>query len=172
MNTSRLSGALLGMAAIILLVACDNGTEAQSTPGAVDSAMTENLTVYKLPTCGCCHEWVSHLEQEGIATTSRDTEDMNAIKDRYQIEPAYQSCHTAVSQQGYVFEGHIPAGYIQEFLANPPEGAIGLAVPGMPLGSPGMEVGDSFTPYEVLLLKDDGSSEVFASVESASQQGH
>jgi len=84
--------------------------------------------------------------------------------------PRYQSCHTAVSSHGYVFEGHVPARHIKAFLANPPADAIGLAVPGMPLGSPGMEVGSRFDPYEVLLLKKDGSSEVFARVDSPAQQ--
>ncbi|MGB1058644.1 MAG: DUF411 domain-containing protein, partial [Ketobacter sp.] len=76
----------------------------------------------------------------------------------------------AVSKQGFVFEGHIPARYIQQFLANPPEGAFGLAVPAMPVGSPGMEVNERFMPYQVLLLKKDGSTEVFAAVENAAQQ--
>lgn len=182
MNTSRLTGVALGMTALILLVACDKEPQVQSTPGKGDSVMTEAVetesesvvtevfTVYKQPTCGCCTEWISHLENEGFDTVARDTEDLNAIKDRHGIEPAHQSCHTAVSSRGYVFEGHIPARYVREFLANPPEDAIGLAVPGMPLGSPGMEVGDRFTPYKVLLLKEDGSSEVFAIIESAAQQ--
>jgi hypothetical protein len=75
-----------------------------------------------------------------------------------------------VSSQGYAFEGHIPARYIHQFLANPPADGIGLTVPAMPVGSPGMEVGDKFMPYRVLLMKKDGSTEVFASVESAAQQ--
>jgi hypothetical protein len=69
-----------------------------------------------------------------------------------------------------VFEGHIPARYIQQFLDNPPADAIGLSVPGMPVGSPGMEVGDKFIPYQVLLLKHDGSTEVFARVEQQTHQ--
>ena len=81
-----------------------------------------------------------------------------------------RSCHTAVSSQGYAFEGHIPARDSHQFLANPPADGIGLTVPAMPVGSPGMEVGDKFMPYRVLLMKKDGSTEVFASVESAAQQ--
>ena len=75
-----------------------------------------------------------------------------------------------MSAEGYVFEGHIPARYIRDFLANPPADARGLAVPAMPVGSPGMEVEDRFMPYEVLLLKADGGVEVFARVQTPAQQ--
>ena len=93
-----------------------------------------------------------------------------AIKDLYRIANNLRSCHTAVSTQGYVFEGHIPARYIHQSLANPPADAMGLTVPAMPVGSPGMEVGDKFMPYQILLMKKDGSTEVFASVGSMAQQ--
>ena len=73
-----------------------------------------------------------------------------------------QSCHTGVSADGYFFEGHIPAKFVTAFLANPPENAAGLAVPGMPAGSPGMEMGDRFNPYSVILVKKDGTTEVYA----------
>jgi len=92
------------------------------------------------------------------------------VKDSLQIPRETRSCHTAVSKQGYVFEGHVPARYIQRFLSNPVKGAIGLAVPALPVGSPGMELGDKFTPYEILLLKQDGGTEVFAVIENAAQQ--
>ena len=82
----------------------------------------------------------------------------------------YGSCHTGVSKDGFVFEGHVPARYIIQFLNNPPADARGLTVPAMPLGSPGMEYNDQFAPYEVLLLKKDGSVEVYAAVESYEQQ--
>jgi hypothetical protein len=95
---------------------------------------------------------------------------VNRIKNDYGIAPEFQSCHTAVTSNGYVFEGHIPARFVQQFLENPPDDAIGLSVPGMPAGSPGMEMGDRFTPYKVWLLKKDGSADVFASVNSRDQQ--
>ena len=104
------------------------------------------MLVHKTPTCGCCKMWVEH------------------IKEKYKIEPQYRSCHTAVSKEGYVFEGHIPSKYIKKFLSEDHTNAIGLSVPGMPLGSPGMEVDDLFTPYDVLILFKDGSSKVFAEV--------
>lgn len=129
-----------------------------------------SIDVYKSPTCGCCGKWVTHAEQNGFSPTTHHPEDLNKLKVEHGIAPQYQSCHTAVSQQGYVFEGHIPARYIHEFLAAPPADALGLAVPAMPVGSPGMEVDDRFMPYQVLLLKRDGSVAIFAEVGSLAQQ--
>ncbi len=92
------------------------------------------------------------------------------LKQEKGIGSEFQSCHTAVSAKGYVFEGHVPATVMSDFLAQPPEGAIGLAVPGMPVGSPGMEMGERFTPYDVVLLKGDGSSEIYRHIAGADQQ--
>lgn len=131
-------------------------------------AATE-LTVFKSPTCGCCTVWMEHLEQRDFAVSSQHPDDLDALKQRLNIKPQYQSCHTAVSVEGYVFEGHVPAALIKRFLAEKPKDAIGLAVPGMPIGSPGMEVGERFQPYEVLLLKKDGSIEVYEKVKSLKQ---
>ena len=86
------------------------------------------------------------------------------IKDSYNIKPEYRSCHTSVSNSGHVFEGHIPSQYITQFLSEDHPNAIGLSVPGMPLGSPGMEVGNRFMPYDVLILYKDGTSRVFAEI--------
>jgi hypothetical protein len=122
------------------------------------------LDVYKSPTCGCCGAWVEHVEANNFAATIHHPDDLAGVKARYGIAPRYQSCHTAVSADDYVFEGHIPAAIIERFLAEKPAGAIGLAVPGMPVGSPGMEMGDRHDDYQVLLLKADGSSEVYQQV--------
>ena len=94
----------------------------------------------------------------------KDHQNLQKVKEQHSIKPKYQSCHTAVSQDGYVFEGHIPSKFIKQFLANPEANAIGLSVPGMPLGSPGMEVEGRFMSYDVLVLFQDGSSKVFAEV--------
>ena len=75
-----------------------------------------------------------------------------------------------MTKEGYIFEGHIPEKFIAQFLVAPPQGALGLAVPGMPIGGPGMEIGNRFTPYDILLIKKDGSHEVFASIDSADKQ--
>ena len=80
------------------------------------------------------------------------------------IAPRFRSCHTAVTEEGYAFEGHVPAKLVQRFLDNPPEAALGLAVPGMPAGSPGMEMGDRVDQYSVFILYKDGRSEHFAEV--------
>jgi len=123
-----------------------------------------SLLVHKTPTCGCCKKWVKHLEANSFSTMIKDHQNLQKVKEQHSIKPKYQSCHTAVSQDGYVFEGHIPSKFIKQFLANPEADAIGLAVPGMPLGSPGMEVEGRFMPYDVLVLYKDGSSKVYAEV--------
>ena len=123
-----------------------------------------SLLVHKTPTCGCCKKWVKHLEANSFSTMIKDHQNLQKVKEQYSIQPKYQSCHTAVSQDGYIFEGHIPSKFIKQFLANPQADAIGLSVPGMPLGSPGMEVEGRFMPYDVLVLYKDGSSKVYAEV--------
>ena len=123
-----------------------------------------SLLVHKTPTCGCCKMWVEHLKMNGLKANTQDHENLDEIKKMYGIKPQYRSCHTAVSKDGYIFEGHIPSKYITQFLSENHPNAIGLTVPGMPMGSPGMEVGDRFMPYDVLILYKDGSSNVFAEV--------
>jgi hypothetical protein len=138
-----------------------------------DPAATNHLAtldVFKSPTCTCCEKWISHLQSSGFETTIHHPADLNAIKTAHGLAPRYQSCHTAISSDGYVFEGHVPAVVIQRFLAEKPVNAIGLAVPGMPMGSPGMEMGDHFTPYDVLLLTADGGSRVYAHMATAQDQ--
>lgn len=158
----------------LLLAACGgDGTGADtSTNAAAANAEddTINLAVYKDPNCGCCGAWITYADERGFKSEIIHPEDLNLVKQEFKIGPQYQSCHTSVTDEGFVFEGHIPVKYIRQFLAEKPENAIGLAVPGMPLGSPGMEVEDRFMPYDVLLLKDDGTSEVYARVEQQSEQ--
>lgn len=117
------------------------------------------ITVYKSPTCGCCKAWVEHLEQNGFSVTAHDVADVNPYKQRYGVTLALASCHTAVVE-GYVVEGHVPASDIKRFLTEHPM-ARGLAVPGMPAGSPGMESPNP-EPYAVMRLNPDGGSEVYA----------
>lgn len=124
------------------------------------------MVVYKSPTCGCCGAWVDHIEQAGFSTKIEHPSDLNTIKDQLGVSPVYQACHTA-NLQGYVFEGHVPADVIQQFLINKPKDAVGLAVPGMPLGSPGMDTDRQFRPYQVLQLNKDGSSTPYAKVSSS-----
>ncbi|WP_448547696.1 DUF411 domain-containing protein [Thalassotalea fusca] len=128
------------------------------------------LFVYKTPTCGCCKKWISHITEQGIVAYSKDYNSLDFIKNKYGIKPNLRSCHTAVTQDGFAFEGHVPAKFIQQFLSKQHPNAIGLSVPAMPLGSPGMEVGDRFMPYKVLLLNKDGTSEVYAQVNTYEEQ--
>ncbi|MBN8911113.1 MAG: DUF411 domain-containing protein [Rhizobiales bacterium] len=109
------------------------------------------LVVFRDPGCGCCHKWVEHLEANGFTATVHDAPRMKAVKARLGVPPEIASCHTA-EIGGYVIEGHVPAVAIKRLLAERPAGR-GLAVPGMPVGSPGMEGGEPET-YEVLLFGD------------------
>tara|TARA_B100001027_G_scaffold29982_1_gene17784 strand:- start:115 stop:591 length:477 start_codon:yes stop_codon:yes gene_type:complete len=122
------------------------------------------LIVHKTPTCGCCKMWMKHAEDNGLTVLGQDHENLIKIKEKYNIDPQYRSCHTTVSSDGFIFEGHIPSKYIKKFLSEDHPNAIGLSVPGMPLGSPGMEYKNQFMPYDVLILFKDGTSMVFAEV--------
>ena len=157
----------------ISMSACSGNSEL-SADSAINPPATDIqslvLDVYKSPSCGCCVKWISHLEASDIKANAHHPDDMGLIKQQYSISSEHQSCHTAVNQDGYVFEGHVPAKFIKKFLADVPENAIGLSVPGMPLGSPGMEVGDKFRAYSILLLHKDGSSSVYAEVKHALEQ--
>ena len=122
------------------------------------------LLIHKTSTCGCCKEWVKHVKENGFNVHTQDHQRLLGIKNKHNINPEYRSCHTAVSSDGYVFEGHIPSQFITQFLSENHPDAIGLSVPGMPLGSPGMEVGNRFMPYKVLILYKDGTSGIYAEV--------
>lgn len=151
--------------AAIQVSAKSSSSEASVKQSSIDVAST--MTVYKTPTCGCCSKWVDHVNENGFQSKVVELNELSSIKKRYGIQGQYQSCHTGVVSHAdgdYIFEGHVPAQYIESFLANPPEGSLGLSVPGMPLGSPGMEVGARKDYYQVLLLNEDGSSTVFAHV--------
>ncbi|MDC0662830.1 DUF411 domain-containing protein [Marinobacter sp. SS21] len=129
---------------------------------ATDSYADETaaITVYKSPTCGCCTDWVRHLEDNGFAVQAINTQDLHTIKAEAGLTPALASCHTAFVGD-YVIEGHVRASDIRRLLA---EGlpARGLSVPGMPVGSPGMEMGDRQDAYQVLLFNDQGQTRVYA----------
>jgi|TARA_B100001142_G_scaffold286558_1_gene301611 hypothetical protein len=104
------------------------------------------------------------MENNGFTINTQDHQSLIKIKDNLKIEPQFRSCHTAVSPKGYFLEGHIPGKYVSQFLTENNPDAIGLSVPGMPLGSPGMEVEGRFTPYDVLIHFRDGTSKVYAEV--------
>jgi hypothetical protein len=122
-------------------------------------AAAEVITVYKSPTCGCCNAWIEHLKQNGFEVTAHDTANMSQVKQSLGVSPDHASCHTA-EISGYVIEGHVPAAEIKRLLNEKPA-VSGLTVPGMPMGSPGMEGGRK-DPYKVLTFDHQGNSEVYA----------
>lgn len=119
----------------------------------------QTIDVYRDPTCGCCKEWISHLRDNGFSVNDHVEPNMSAVKQRLGVAPRLASCHTGVIDGKFV-EGHVPAEQIQ-LLAKRPD-LRGLAVPGMPMGSPGMEMGDHKDAYQVIGLTRDGTDEVVA----------
>ncbi len=122
----------------------------------LNAAATE-ITVYKSPYCGCCTQWIEHMEEHGFEVTAKNVEDTGAIKQQHGVTRELASCHTAVVD-GYVIEGHVPAADVKRLLEERPD-VEGLAVPGMPMGSPGME-GPRSEPYNVVSFDADGNIEV------------
>lgn len=119
------------------------------------------VDVYKSRTCGCCAKWVEHLRAQGFTVRTTDTEELASLKAKHGVPGPLQSCHTAVVD-GYVIEGHVPAADVQRLLRERPRIA-GLAVGGMPIGSPGMEVASGRTePYDVVAFEKGGTARVFA----------
>ncbi len=124
------------------------------------AAHAATMTVYKSPTCGCCAKWVEHVEKHGFEVKVVPTADMAAVKAKAGVPNELMSCHTTMVG-GYVVEGHVPAADIKRLLAQKPK-AKGIAVAGMPMGSPGMEHGDHRQPYSTMLIGKDGKASVFA----------
>lgn len=120
----------------------------------------EDIHVYKSPTCGCCTDWVDHLKENGFKVEVTETNNLNPIKIDAGLPSSLASCHTAFVGD-YVIEGHVPAKDIHRLIAEAPK-AKGLAVPGMPVGSPGMEMGDRKDHYQVLMFNESGQTRVFA----------
>ena len=129
-------------------------------PGARRLPSMAAMQVYKSPTCGCCGKWVDHVKAAGFAPEVHDVADLSPVKTNGGVPPDLQSCHTAIIG-GYTIEGHVPADVIRQLLAEKPRIA-GIAVPGMPIGSPGMEVGARKDAYEVIAFTKDGNTSVYA----------
>lgn len=130
-------------------------------PTSAHAAAPPLLTVYKDPSCGCCSKWVDHLRAAGLRTVVHDRSDMDALKDSLGVPSSLRSCHTAVVGK-FVVEGHVPAADVKKLVAKPPKGIIGLAVPDMPAGSPGMETPGRRDRYEVVAFFAAGRTSVFA----------
>ena len=131
------------------------------TARAQAPAAAPKMTVYKSPTCGCCAKWVEHMKQAGFDLTVNDVPNVGEIKAQHHVPADAQSCHTALVG-GYVVEGHVPADVVKQLLKEKPAVA-GLAVPGMPIGSPGMESADgNKQAYNVVSFDKAGKTQVYA----------
>jgi hypothetical protein len=148
---------LVPAALALLLGACGSNP---STESAADT-----MVVHQGALCGCCGRWMDHLQQNGLAVRGESyARGLAEFKDQWGVPQGLRGCHTGVWNGKYVFEGHVPARYIRQYLSNPPAGSIGLAAPGMPAGSPGMELRGEFKPYNLYLLQEGGDYRYFATV--------
>ena len=151
----RRSGTIALFVTFVLLAAQWSSSAQQKQP------VKPLLNVYKTPTCGCCAKWVDHMRANGFDANVQDLPDLSAVKAKLGVPAELGSCHTA--QVGrYVIEGHIPADAVHRLLKERPTTVSGLAVPGMPMGSPGMEVpGGSVQPYLILTFDRQGQTTVY-----------
>lgn len=152
---------LLKSLVLSTMIAVGAGAAYTFTPITSTEVQAEEITVYKSPTCGCCTDWIKHMEDNGFKVVAKDVQNMHQIKQQAGLTPGLGSCHTAFVD-GYVIEGHVPASDVKRLLEERPD-ARGLAVPGMPIGSPGMEVaGRPNDPYDVVLFRENGQQERFS----------
>lgn len=153
----RTTGLALGM-----LVALGALGAFAAFTAAQQPAVSPGVTVFKSPTCGCCAKWNTHMSDAGFAVTSTDMPDVSPVKDKHGVPANLRSCHTALVD-GYVIEGHVPADVVKSLLRDRPAGVVGIAVPGMPLGSPGMEVPDGRKDaYAIVAFDKAGRTRVYA----------
>jgi len=130
------------------------------TTQAQDAAVDKEVTVYRSPTCGCCGKWMEHASQNHFVIKDIVSDDMQAIKKKYGVPEKLASCHTAIVD-GYVIEGHVPAADIEKLLKIKPK-VVGIAAPGMPMGSPGMEMGGKQDDYDVVSFDSTGNYQIFS----------
>ena len=162
---SKLTIFSVGLAiAALTITGCTTANETSSSQAVsaanAQTVLASELTVYRSRTCGCCGKWIEHAEAAGFTVKDEVTEDMAAIKAQYAVPQNLTSCHTTVVGN-YVIEGHVPAEDVQRLLVEQPDVA-GIAVPGMPAGSPGMESGDYVEPYTVFSFTESGETATFA----------
>jgi hypothetical protein len=148
----------------LLLTACrddkaNTGAAVQLTAAQREANAADTMVVWKTPTCGCCSDWIDHVKAHGYTVVAHDLDDLTQIKQQLGVPAGRVSCHTATIR-GYTVEGHVPADLIQKMLAEKPR-FRGLTVPGMPMGSPGME-GPWKDSYHVLAFDDHGNVEIYA----------
>lgn len=178
MKSNVLPRRLALLLALTVTAACNRAGGAETAPqsdtqaGAPTPQVTQaaaqpaqgpplRMVVYKTPSCGCCRAWVDHVKAAGFQVEVQDMPDVTPVKNEHGVPQHLGSCHTALVD-GYVIEGHVPADVIRRLLSERPQVA-GIAVPGMPAGSPGMEMGDRKDPYDVIAFARDGKVSVFES---------
>jgi len=129
-------------------------------PAGATTLFSGKLVVYKSPTCGCCSNWVDHVKAAKFDVEVHDVDNIGAVKQKHGVPAELASCHTCLID-GYVIEGHVPADVIEKLLSEKPKIA-GIAVPGMPVGSPGMEMGNRKDPYNVVAFEKNGKTSIYA----------
>lgn len=127
---------------------------------AESKANVKTIELYESPFCGCCEMWVKYMKGKGYAFNIHKSSDFYKIKDKFGIKEQYQSCHTGVVD-GYALEGHLPEDAVAWLLKEKPKDVIGIATPGMPMGSPGMEQGGDEEVYDVVILLKNGTHRVY-----------
>jgi len=150
---------VLAVALVALCLQTPAASDVFAQAGGARPALPK-VIAYKDPSCGCCGLWVEHMKRAGFAVTAVNTPDMTSVRREYGVPTPLQSCHTAVVD-GFVVEGHVPADDVKRMLRERPK-VVGLAVSGMPLGSPGMEQGNNKQPYKVLTFDQAGKTAVFS----------
>jgi hypothetical protein len=150
---------LLKVFLTISLLVFNAGTKAET----IDAVKPVDIVVYRSPTCECCLKWLEHLKKNNFNVQDIVTDDVQAIKNKYGVSSAMASCHTAIVD-GYVIEGHVPANDIMKLLKTKLK-IVGIAVPGMPSGTPGMEMGDSKDSYNVMSFDKENHYEILNSYE-------
>lgn len=147
------------IAAQLFLTACSGG-DPDAAQVSLTSGDDNTMVVYHDPSCGCCTKWIAHMEKSGFKVRDIRTTNLDMVKQRLGVSNHLMSCHTAVIA-GYVIEGHVPAADIKRLLEQRPH-IRGLSVPGMPVGSPGMEYRGRRQAYDVLMFNGSGDTEVFS----------
>ena len=155
----------LALAAVLAAALASTAAQPQNKPAtpaakpAAKPAATPEVKVYLRPTCGCCGIWVEHMQKAGFKVTREPRQDLESVPERQRVPAQLRTCHTAVIGN-YLVEGHVPVDLVQKMLKERPKIA-GIAVPGMPIGSPGME-GPNPRPYSIVAFTADGTTTEYA----------
>jgi len=144
---------------VVSLGLCSYSSVPSSDEFGQQAADSQQVVSFRSPNCGCCEGWIEHMRANGFQVEDHVVDDIEAVKQEHHLPADLTSCHTAIAS-GYVIEGHVPAADVRRLLAEKPD-VVGITVPGMPMGSPGMESGDVRQPYTVYTFTEEGTPEVF-----------